>query len=318
MAVDEDAVRVRQLGAQRDRVRPRIRGHVDEIQTPGVLVECAVREAHTDLHVPSIAALVLDGLARTEQITLRHRELHVDGIATHDRRQGPRGGTDQIAHRVARKPDAAGDRRRDRRIAQIEHGPSQSGLGKRDARLRDRIRCLQLVDRGLRDILRLHQLQSARQLGCSVQLIGPRLFQIGLALLHSSRVLTGLDHEEDVAHLDLLTLREATFFEETLDPGTQIDPVDREHTPHEGRLLVDDAGLGGNHDDRGRRHLRRRGIGFPAARQGQAAEKKGADQSPESARDAPGFEKAIRIRLRDTHAEEHRQASLMKGSTAEV
>ena len=234
--------------------------HVDEVEPADLAVERAVGQLHLDRHALGIVAARRAFLAHRQELALRHREGHVHRVLADDGGQRAALRPDEVADREVAAADPAGDRRLDVGVAEIELGrgqvrllPAQVGLGLAGAAgglVQPRLGRRLLLDQlRLAPPLDLGEVQ--RRLGA-----GDR----GVDVLDLGLVGRLLDHEQQVARLDVLALGEQPLLEEALDPGAQVDLVHGLDPAGEAGRGRDVARLDLDHRDRRRRLLGERGA----------------------------------------------------------
>jgi hypothetical protein len=99
-----------------------------------------------------------------DDIGFARRKGHIDRILADDRRELAGRRVDQIAHGEIGKSDAAVDRRTDLGVTEIDLRLLEQRLRLQHVGLRGLLVGGALIDRGLRDVLVLHQLLAALEL----------------------------------------------------------------------------------------------------------------------------------------------------------
>ena len=273
LPIDQQALGIGKTGPHFDRVGAGIDRHVHEVDPSGMGIAIALAELEVDREILGLAGAAAF-LAEFQDLALADREDHVDRILAHDGGQCSARGAHEVAGRNQRSSDATGDRRTDVGIAQLQFSLLQFGLepveiaprlvtgGRGVIQLRSGSNVL-LHQRGLAFILDLGAVQAC-------------LGSLDRPARRGDPCLVGglLDDEEKVAGLHILAFSEVPLFQEAVDPGAQVDAVQRRHPSGETDRRAKVLDLHLDHADSRRRRGRclgrlfRRGIASRKAQEG--------------------------------------------------
>ena len=219
---------------------PWIDADIDEVEPAGLRVGGAVGEPKADHHIALIRTLRGGTTPDLQELALGHWKGDVDRVLGHDRGERAALGADQVADRVLGTADASGEWRLDLGIGQIEHRLLEGGLLALEIAARLALLGLGLVELLLGGRLPPDQLSLPVDLKIGELKRGLGAGDGGLDLVDGCLVLTLLQHEEQIAGLDLGTLLEELALKVARHPRAEVHAVDR----------LDPGGEG-----RGRRHL---------------------------------------------------------------
>src|SRR5262245_2010830 len=219
-------------GAHDQRVGPLIDLRVGEVPGAAMGVLLAVGQAQPDLDLAEFAALLAPRLADRLEVANAHRKQHIDRILAHDGGQHAARRVDEVAYGEGGAADAAVDRRADVGVVEIDPGLGERRLGLHDLARRGVDGGLVLVDRALRAVLTLVELDLPVVLQLRIGELGLGHGEVGLGLVDQCLKLHLLDLVEQVARLDLLSFLEFLpaverhLVEKTLDAGADLDFFD--------------------------------------------------------------------------------------------
>ena len=249
---------VREIGIDRDGSGLRVRLVVDERDLAGTVIFLAVRQH--DLQRESGCCLLHirpDPLLEIDKAAVRDRKHDADRVHLIDRRERRGGRRNEVAFGQRDRAEPPGNRRGDRRIAEIELRLGQRGLGAENVGLG-------LVAVGPRDVqIGGRLVTSRRELSGALILplrIGQRRIcrsELRLGGLHRGLVLRLLQHEQNLPGLDVAALRGRLVLDKGGNAGHDLDGLDRLHMPDKARYRRDVFDMRRGHDDRGRRLVRR-------------------------------------------------------------
>ena len=134
-------------------------------------------------------------------------------------------------------------------VGELDLGIAQLGLGVLEVRLGLELFGEPLVVGLLGAGVGAQQLGGALELEIGVGERGLRGVALGDLLVDRGLVGLGLDGEDDLVHLHHVAVGELARPEESLDPGAQLDLVDRGGPADEFGLVGDRRQLGGLHED---------------------------------------------------------------------
>ncbi len=225
--VDEQALRILERRADGHRVGRLVHLDVDEVDLADLGIHRPIGQLELDIEALAVGLARLLLLLHIEELPRAHREGDVDRILANQRGERAACGLDQIADAVVRAADPATDRGGDLGIAEVELGLLEGsllvhqvcpGLGEL---------IVHLVEALLRHRLALHQVGIALLLDLGEVEGRLRLGDAGLHLVDLGLVGRLLDHEEQLALLDLAAFLEIPLLEEAFHAGTEVDRVDR-------------------------------------------------------------------------------------------
>ncbi len=238
----------------------------------------AAGQAQQDLDLDQRAVVLLARGADLLELAHADREQDVDRVLADDGVEHAAGRIDQVAAGVDGEADAAVDRRQDVGIGEVHPSLGQRRLGLQHGGLG----ALQVgaieIDRRLRDVLVLHQLDRPVVLQLGVDLLGLRRGEIGRSLVDVSLELDLLDLVQQLALLDVIAFAEQHPLEEALDAGAQLDHLDGLDAADEIIALADPLDRGRHDPDRGRRRRCRRRLLLAAS--GDEQEQQRGDEEP--------------------------------------
>ena len=198
LAVDQGAIGIGERGPHRDGIGALIDLDVEEVDLARVLVRGAVGQRHLDHRR---AGRVVTSASILQELALADRKGDVDRVLADDGREHAAVGPDQVADAERGTADAAGDRRVDLGVAEIDLRPLERRLGLQDAGRGHLVGGASLVDLRLRNVLVLDQLFAALQLDRGVDAVRLGARELGLTLVDHRLVGRLLDHEQEVAGL---------------------------------------------------------------------------------------------------------------------
>jgi hypothetical protein len=264
----QEALRVRHLGAQRDLARGRIDAQVGEEKLARLRIDAAVLEDDADAGrfgaAGRLEPAALDGTAQVEQLGRRLREVDVHRVDLLDQRQRRRLAlADERAFGDERAADPARDRRRHRRIAEADLGALQVRPGRRDIGLGgllrgDGVDVVLLADRVGFDerLVALGLRRRLRQVGLGARDL--RLDRGDLALQRRR-----VDLEQQLAGLDVAAFDEDALEQDARNARAHLGDARRLEAAGQFGDEADGLRLHRHHADFGRRR--------PAARAGTLA-----------------------------------------------
>jgi hypothetical protein len=177
---------------------------------------------------------------------------------------GPGRRADEVADRDGGAPDAAGERRADLGVAQLQLGLVQGCLQARDLAAGIGLFGGGLIEPLLRAGAARDQLRGAIDLERGQGQRRFRLLDAALDLIDGGFVRLLLDHEQEVTLLDVLAFLEQAFLQKALDAGAQLDLVARLNAAREGGCGLDLLLHHRDHGDRGWRRGRLGPLGLAA------------------------------------------------------